>query len=462
MNEQSARLRRSAPRTLRARATVAVTAAFTLALVAASAAFLAALRADLWEAARDEARRNAVSAVEVLEARSSSSGGSYTVRGGAAGAVSLGDPGTTTAQWDPGPVAQHPSASVSPTSASPSAGAPSDATAIVNSGDGRFQVAAVVDFDAARATLLSMSSWMIPILLVLVLFCAWLTWTAVGRVLAPVEALRREVADITAGDLHRRLPVPGGRDEIARLATAMNATLDRLDHAVARLRTFTGDVSHELRSPLATLRTRLELSLAHPDRTDWPRTVADALEDTDELAGLVDDLLLLARLDAHRPGRESEVDLAELARTHGAVPSNSAAPVVLVDAPGPATVRGAPAHLVRVLTNLVDNARRHARAAVHVRVATEDGSITLEVADDGPGIPPADRERVFERFTQLDAARTRGCGGAGLGLAIARSIATTHHGTLTAEAPAGTVPGARLVLRLPAAERRPRPRTDGS
>lgn len=122
-----------------------------------------------------------------------------------------------------------------------------------------------------------------------------------------------------------------------------------------------------------------------------------------------------------------------------------------IDAPSPAPVLGNAAHLTRVLTNLMENARRHAATAIQVRVTIDGQDVVLEVADDGPGIPADDRERVFDRFTRLDDARTRQDGGTGLGLAIARSIATTHGGTLTAQAPIGSQGGARLVLRLPKA-----------
>ncbi|MFE2286351.1 sensor histidine kinase [Streptomyces sp. NPDC059443] len=443
-----------APRTLRARATVAVTAALAAALVTASMVLLAVMRTDLWDTAREAARDRAVSTVDVLD---------------------LEDRSVTPAPWQSPVARQGPRPAViapeaepprPPAQASdpapvpwPSPAPPDGELAEVHSTDGRYAVAAYADFGAARETLRTMALWMVPITVTLALLGAWVTWTAVGRVLAPVEALRGEVAEITATDLHRRLAVPTGRDEIARLAIALNATLDRLERAVSRLRTFTGDVSHELRSPLTVLRMRLELALARPAETDWPKVAADALEDTDELHALVDDLLLLARLDAHQPGHEREVDLARLARTHASVGDTAQAQGarVTVEAPGPVPVRGTPQHLARLITNLVENARRHARTTVRIRVSasapasasTDPRQVVLEVTDDGGGIAAADRERVFERFTRLDTARSRDDGGAGLGLAIARAIAAAHHGTLTAEEPEGPPGGARLVLRLP-------------
>ncbi|MFI1170408.1 sensor histidine kinase [Streptomyces melanogenes] len=440
------------PRTLRARATIAVTAAFAIALGIASVLLLAVMRTDLWDSAREEALRQAVSRVELLEIAGRAPSGGDAARNDA---VASADARATAPQYDPEAIR-----SPSPPATASAAPAPATAvegeSAIVYSQSGRSRAAAYTDFKEAQRTLRTMTLWLVPIAVVLVLVGGWLTWYALGRVLAPVEALRREVADITATDLHRRLPLPRGRDEIARLATAMNTTLDRLDRAVHRLRTFTGDVSHELRSPLTVLRTRLELAMARPGATDWPKTAADALEDTDELQALVDGLLLLARLDAQQPGDLRRLDLAALVRdrapaldTAGSA-SRTQAPEVRIDAAGPAAVRGNAAHLARLLTNLVDNARRHARTAVQVRVTADRQRVTVEVTDDGAGIPAEARESVFERFTRLDSARSRDDGGAGLGLAIARAIAVEHGGTLTAEEPEKARSGARLVLRLPA------------
>ncbi|MFC9306397.1 sensor histidine kinase [Streptomyces sp. NPDC057011] len=408
------------------------------------------MRTDLTRTAHEEARKQAVSVV-VLEADPGSapdaSRGSTPVESTPA-AVDTGDPASAAR------LADHPGSRRAPVD--DSAG-----EAEVSAHDG-YRVTARVDLGPVGQTLRTMTLWAVPLTLALVLIGAWLTWTAVGRVLVPVEALRREVSEITATDLHRRLAVPKGRDEIGRLAVELNSTLERFDRAVGRLRTFTGDASHELRSPLTTLRTRLEFALARPARTDWPRTAARALEDTEQIQELVEDLLLLARLDAHRPGREAEVDLAALARAHACtgVRSPVGTPVtVSVDAPGRAAVLGTASHLNRLITNLVGNACRHARGTVRVSVAPHAGRVTLEVADDGPGIAAADRERVFERFTRLDAARSRDAGGAGLGLAIARAIAAAHRGTLTAEEPSAPAGGARFVLSLPAVDETPAPRS---
>lgn len=288
---------------------------------------------------------------------------------------------------------------------------------------------------AIRGLLLAM-----PILLALV---AVVTWFATGLALRPVEAIRREFAEITAHDLHRRVPAPASRDEVARLARTMNRTLDRLDASVTAHRRFIADASHELRSPLATMRTPLEVARLHPDRADWPSVADGALQDVTRLEALAADLLLLARLDAAPDLRTRPVDVADLVR---AELDRRTDPHPTTSDLRPVRVHADRARLVRLLANLLDNAHRHADSAVHVAVRREGPDAVLEVSDDGDGIPPAERERVFERFTRLDDARSRDSGGTGLGLPIAREIAKVHGGTLHAGDRGG---GARLVLRLP-------------
>ncbi|MGW6391314.1 sensor histidine kinase [Streptomyces sp. NPDC055103] len=269
------------------------------------------------------------------------------------------------------------------------------------------------------------------------------------RSLRPVEAIRRELADITGQSLDRRVSVPPTGDVIARLAETTNDTLDRLEQASARQQEFAADAAHELRSPLAALRAQLETALRHPDSvTDWPEVVAGAAADVVRLQALADDLLLLA---SHRVTAAvgEPVDLAALAedlvREHQHLPG-AVGLHLTCEAPSPAVVHGDALGLERLLRNLLANACRHAKTRVEVEVVRDGSSVTLTVEDDGPGIPPADRSRVFERFTRLDASRTRTSGGAGLGLPIARDIATHHGGTLTIE---DSVRGARLVARLP-------------
>ncbi|MEU6231790.1 HAMP domain-containing sensor histidine kinase [Kitasatospora sp. NPDC047058] len=281
------------------------------------------------------------------------------------------------------------------------------------------------------------------------LLVALVAWVAASRALRPVEAIRAELAEIGEHRLDRRVPVPRSGDEIARMATTTNATLDRLERSAVQQQRFVADASHELRSPIAALRTNLEVSLAHPERTDWPSATQEALTSVERLQHLTEDLLFLAR-GAHPAGAgpNSVVDLAAVVRELAVRqrPVTGGRPVLRVDAPEPLPVRGSRIRLHRLVRNLLDNARRHAGSEIVLAARrTADGCV-LEVRDDGPGVPAADRERIFEPFTRLDEARSRDAGGSGLGLAIAADIATRHGGTLRV---APSPRGARFVLELP-------------
>ncbi|WP_372338882.1 sensor histidine kinase [Actinoplanes sp. RD1] len=283
----------------------------------------------------------------------------------------------------------------------------------------------------------------------LIALLALVAWRVSGAALRPVEALRAGAEEITGGTRPGRLPEPDSRDEIHRLAVTLNDMLHRLDAARARQRAFVADAAHELRSPLTNMRTELEVAQVLPAAaTDWPALAGDLLTDVDRLSRLVDDLLLLARADDAggrpvAPARE-EVELGQLL-------SEVAAryPTVGYERPAvPHRVLGDRDALARVVANLLDNAVRHAASAVRLEVAGEGAYRIIAVTDDGPGIPAADRERVFDRFTRLDDARARDAGGSGLGLAIVRELVRRHRGTVTLR---GTVPppGLRAEVRLP-------------
>jgi signal transduction histidine kinase len=236
--------------------------------------------------------------------------------------------------------------------------------------------------------------------------------------------------------------VPSSHDEVAALARTTNETLGALEASVERQRAFVADASHELRSPVASLRTQLEVGAAHPELLD----LDGAVEDVVRLQRLAADLLLLARLDAgERPAHETPVALDALVREALAQQLGARVPVRTEVAA--VAARGSRGQLARVLGNLVDNAQRHAQSGVRVAVREEGRWAVLEVADDGPGVPEGERERIFERFVRLDDARSRDDGGAGLGLAIARDVVVRHGGTLTV----GTAPegGALFGVRLP-------------
>jgi signal transduction histidine kinase len=292
---------------------------------------------------------------------------------------------------------------------------------------------------------------------VLVALMAGGTWWVVSRSLRPVERIRAEVAALSAADLHRRVPVPPTRDELARLATTMNEMLGRLEQGSLRQQEFVADASHELQSPLASLRTQLEVVRAHPDE-DWSTAADDLLADTVRMERLVRDLLALACDDAGRPAADHglvdlDVLLTEEVRRARAT---SSVPIEASEVAA-APVRGDPDELARLLRNLLDNAVAHATSAVQVTLRCEgderDGWAVVEVTDDGPGVPADQAERVFERFARVEGDRTRAehaVSGTGLGLAIARGTAVRHGGTLELSLHPG--PGATFVLRLPPAQ----------
>ncbi|GLK99243.1 sensor histidine kinase [Dactylosporangium matsuzakiense] len=283
----------------------------------------------------------------------------------------------------------------------------------------------------------------VPLAVVVVALVAWF---ASGRALRPVEAIRRELAEVSGHQLDRRVPVPRSHDEVARLAVTTNDTLDRLHQAHLRQGRFVADASHELRSPLASLRTGLEVALAHSDRADWPAVAERSLLEVSRLQRITADLLQLAVEDG--PAPSDLVDVTDLVREQVAERSLATGPAVLATVAGATLVRGESVQLERLLRNLLDNAVRHARSTVSVTVSKSDGTVVLEVADDGPGVAHPFRERVFDRFVRLDEARARDAGGSGLGLTLARAIAIRHGGTLRIE---DSDAGARFVARLPGA-----------
>ncbi|GLW06488.1 two-component sensor histidine kinase [Microtetraspora sp. NBRC 13810] len=298
------------------------------------------------------------------------------------------------------------------------------------------------------------------ILLLVVALAVWTTWSVVGRTLRPVAAIRARMAEITVSDLSLRVPVPPGGDEIALLAGTANQTLARLESAVEQQRQFASTASHELRTPLAGLRTQLEEALYYPGEVDPHDTIRSSLSVTDRLEAIVNDLLALARLRAADPAPPEAIDLGALVSDEIAYRELRVA--TSVRAMPDVKILGSRMQLIRVLDNLLTNAQRHADKHVVVHVYAAEDDAVVEVIDDGVGIAPADRERVFERFIRLDDGRRRDPGGSGLGLAISRDIAQAHQGTLRVE---DSAQGARFVLRLPSlsaqACREAQPRTGG-
>jgi len=302
------------------------------------------------------------------------------------------------------------------------------------------------DLRESRSTLVGALAVGIPLVVVLL---GALVWVVVGRTLAPVDAIRATVESLSGRDLDRRVVEPGTGDEIDRLAVTLNELLTRIEQATDRQRQFVADASHELRSPLTRMRTSLEVDVAHPSLADADATRQSVLDDTLELQRLVDDLLEVARLDAHAPLARRPLDLDDVVLSEASLLDS---PGITVDVRGvsAAAVNGDRDHLRRVVRNLLDNAVAHAASRVVVTLAEDEAAntSTMVVADDGPGVPLADRDRVFERFTRLDAARERAVGGTGLGLAIVHDIVEAHDGTVHIE---DNHPGARFIVTLPSA-----------
>ncbi len=276
------------------------------------------------------------------------------------------------------------------------------------------------------------------------------TYVLVRRSMQSVDDIRSRVADITTSDLTERVPVPGGRDEVAALAVTMNEMLARIEAGHDAQRRFVGDASHELRSPLTTIISALEVAVAHPEVLGGELATTTLMPEALRMKNLIDDLLLLARADERGLDMAREdVDLDDLAANELERLRRETDLDVRADLE-PSRVTGDPAALSRVLRNLLDNAARHAVSRVNVSVRRVSGHVLVEVGDDGPGISPADRQRVFDRFVRLDPDRSRSAGGTGLGLAIVREIVLAHAGRVTIGDGIGS--GTTVSVQLPLAK----------
>ncbi len=276
---------------------------------------------------------------------------------------------------------------------------------------------------------------------------AWVLWRSVGRALTPVEEMRSEVDEIEASSLERRLTAPETDDELGRLAHTLNHLLDRLDADARRQRQFAADASHELRSPLASARTQLEVGLAYPDRTDWGETAGDVLVEIDRLERLSRELLEFARTDPRDgPVRHALMDLGGVTERAVSSAPPGDVPIHWHPYPGPISLEGDADLITRVLRNLLSNAQRHATTRIDVDICAEPDRAWVRVMNDGTPLAEADCEQIFQPFTRLDAARDSDSGGAGLGLTISRRIARSHGGDLTADV---ITDGASFTLWLP-------------
>ena len=276
------------------------------------------------------------------------------------------------------------------------------------------------------------------------------TWFAVGRALAPVEAIRREVDAISAAQLHRRVPQPKADDEIGRLAATMNRMLERLESARNSQRRFVSDASHELRSPITTIRQHAEVALAHPDRVTAAELAEVVLAEQQRMQRLVEDLLLLARADEHVPLPRAAVDLDDLAFEEGHRLRSATSKRVDTSGVNAVRVQGDADALRRMVRNVGENAVRHASSRVDVTLVERGEEVVLTIDDDGPGIPATERARVLQRFVRLDDARSRDEGGSGLGLSIVDEVVRAHGGRCRSSSPRLAVPASssRCLFRL--------------
>ncbi len=289
----------------------------------------------------------------------------------------------------------------------------------------------------------------VPALLILV---AATSWVVVGRALHPVDAIRAEVADIGGTGLDRRVPLPRTNDEIGRLASTMNEMLERLESANDTQKRFVSDAAHELRTPLATVRHEIDVARADP-AGDLVAVLGDVEHENRRMERLVDDLLLLARHDQVQTSAKAAVarhavaDLDELALIEA---HRRRGRPVQFDTAGltETLVYGDEGQLGRIIRNLVDNAVTHSHSRVRISTSTMESTARLTVEDDGDGVEVGERERIFERFSRADSARSRDAGGTGLGLAIARELAANHGGTIEVQ-DSPDLGGARFILTLP-------------
>ncbi|MBD3924140.1 HAMP domain-containing protein [Nocardioides cavernae] len=271
-----------------------------------------------------------------------------------------------------------------------------------------------------------------------VLVLGGVVWVLVGRALGRLDRIRSDVDAIDPRQLDRRVVATGPRDEVGRLAATMNRMLARVEAAVTRQRQLVADVSHDLQSPLATQRLSLEVALRDPGAVDADELRSGVLGPAQAMERLVDDLLVLAAADEHALATVTSVDLdalvleeAERARSNSHVRIDTAR----VSA-GP--VRANPSEIRRAVRNLVDNAVAYAASTVELAVTTIGEEVVLDVLDDGPGVPPDERERIFDRFHRGDPSRQGGVSGSGLGLSIARTATERAGGRLDlVDGPAG-------------------------
>jgi signal transduction histidine kinase len=317
----------------------------------------------------------------------------------------------------------------------------------VNSPRGRYTIVVGAASEPVEATVETVVVGLAVAAPIVMAVSAAATYLLVRRSMRSVDAIRARVAEISTSDLTERVPLPEHRDEISALATTMNEMLARIEAGHTAQRRFVGDASHELRSPLATIISALEVAAAHPELLDQSLATTTLMPEAHRMQSLVEDLLLLARADERGLTlRRDDIDLDDLAEGEAAHLRRETPLAVHTDLT-PTRLVGDASGLSRILRNLLDNAARHAASRVEVTVRPKGNSAVLSVGDDGPGVPEVDRARVFDRFVRLDLDRARSGGGTGLGLAIVSEIVAAHHGSVKiGDRPGG---GTLVTVQLP-------------
>jgi signal transduction histidine kinase len=303
----------------------------------------------------------------------------------------------------------------------------------IDSAVGPLTIFAVTSLDSADRAERDLRNSLIIGVPLLVALAAFLIYRVVTRALAPVDAMRAEVDRIEAADLSGRVEAGSSDDEIANLGLTLNRMLDRLETESRRQQLFAAAASHELRSPLSTIRTELEVGLTYPDRAEWTKVAEDSLIEVARLEDLTRDLRMLTRSRSMQASAAVPIELSEVVASEVALRRPERG-IRYETALASAPMTADPDAVVRVVRNLFDNAERHAASEIRVIVTSDTNGIVLTVANDGPAIPEAERERIFEPFMRLDEARSLDIGGSGLGLAIARSIMTALGGSIVAAA----------------------------
>lgn len=446
---------------IRARSALVAVVVVSLALVAGGSGLVYALQASLEQAAQSNGRDRAGSLAALLEQEGVEPVSASLAEDASSGQfVQLVDANGAVVGWSDRRVASRPLSPQRPAVGefltteldSDSLGQRGEwtvvSTAVVADGE-TYVVQVAVPIRVQRQTVQTVASFLLGVSPLLLAAVAAAVWLLVGRALRAVEVVRGEVAAIDEHQLSRRVAVPPSRDELAALATTMNAMLDRLQASNQLQRAFVSDASHELRSPLATLSTAAELAL-DADESTRTRLLSTINAELTRMRSLVEDLMTLARADSQdRVLRRAEVDLddlidAELRRLR------ATSRLQVEGIVQPVRVWADQRGLAQTLRNLLDNAERHARTAIRLSLGVEGADAVLAVENDGPPVPVADRERIFDRFVRLDASRSRDAGGSGLGLAIARTAVRAQGGDVVATE--GRAGWCRFELRLPLAD----------